>query len=249
METASNAGGSSAPASSAASGVVQSPPVTPTAPVNQSSPAITGTAPGTLSASAGTWSGTAPISYAYQWRRCVPGCSNIAGATGSSYTLTGADVGAHVLVVVTASNSAGSASASSSQVGPVAPAPPTAVQIRSLLLSEIGPSGKAAGIAALLKAGGYRLSFRALTAGSAQVGWYYVPPGAHLAAGKPKPVLVASGRLTFSAAASGKLKVKLTAAGKKLLKHAKHLKLTAKGSFTPTGNAAVLAKKTFTLKR
>jgi hypothetical protein len=70
----------------------------------------------TLTASPGSWSGTAPIGYAYQWQRCDSGgqgCSPISGATGSTYTAGSADVGGTLEVTVTASNSVGAASASS----------------------------------------------------------------------------------------------------------------------------------------
>src|SRR5207302_4609663 len=78
----------------------------------------------------GSWSGTAPISYAYQWRRCDSAgasCVDIAGATASSYTAASADVGSTLVAVVSASNSAGSSSASSApsaivQAANVAPA-------------------------------------------------------------------------------------------------------------------------------
>jgi hypothetical protein len=118
--TGSNSAGSSS-ASSAASAVVTAAPV---APSNTSLPSISGTAQEaqTLSADVGSWSGTAPISYASQWRRCDAGggnCSDIAGATGSTYTLASADVGSTIRVVVTASNSAGSSSASSAATGVV----------------------------------------------------------------------------------------------------------------------------------
>ena len=46
-----------------------------------------------------------PITYTYQWQRCDAGgsnCSDIAGETGSSYTLVRADVGQTMRVVVTA---------------------------------------------------------------------------------------------------------------------------------------------------
>jgi hypothetical protein len=94
-----------------------------TAPANTAGPSIAGvTSFGqTLSASSGTWAGTAPISYSYRWQRCSPGCTNIAGATAASYTLVSADIGARVRVTVTASNLAGHAQATSSEVGPVAP--------------------------------------------------------------------------------------------------------------------------------
>jgi hypothetical protein len=129
---------------------------------------------------------------------------------------------------------------------------PTVAQIQALLYSEIVPTGKAASIRAIRAAGGYLFgAFRGLEAGSAVIGWYELPPGAHLAKHKrhPKPVLVASGRLTLASAGTGKLEVKLTAAGQALLKHAKHLELTAKGSFTPIGGTTVTATRAFSLKR
>lgn len=46
-------------------------------------------------------------------------------------------------------------------------------------------------------------------------------------------MLVATAHLSFSTARMAKIKLKLTVAGKKLLKLAKHLKLTATGTFTP----------------
>ena len=85
-------------------------------PSNTSLPTISGTAQvgSTLTADPGSWSGTAPISYAYQWRRCNSagtGCVDIVPAAAQTYTLSSADVGSTIRVVVTASNSAGSASA------------------------------------------------------------------------------------------------------------------------------------------
>lgn len=83
----------------------------------------------TLTASPGAWSGTTPISYAYQWRRCDlagSSCADVAGATGTSYALGSADVNRTVRVRVTATNAAGSGSATSAQTAAVqaAPAPP-----------------------------------------------------------------------------------------------------------------------------
>ncbi len=103
---------------------------------------------------------------------------------------------------------------------------------------------------ALLKHGGFALKLSALEAGSATVDWFELPPGAKLARhAKPKPILVAAGHLSFAAAGTGVLKLKLTSAGKKLLKHAKRVKLTAQGTFTPTGAAAVKTTRPFLLKR
>ena len=91
-----------------------------TPPVSQGLPVVSGTAQSgqTLSASTGSWSGTQPLSFAYQWQRCGSGCVNV-GSNSSSYLLSSADVGSTVRVVVTASNSAGSAAATSLATGVV----------------------------------------------------------------------------------------------------------------------------------
>jgi hypothetical protein len=106
--TASNAGGSGQ-ASSAA--VV--PVATAQAPVNQTRPVITGTPTvgQTLSCSQGTWSNN-PTGYAYVWiRNGGPGVGS-----GSTYTIQAADAGQVLTCMVTASNSAGSTSATSDPV-------------------------------------------------------------------------------------------------------------------------------------
>ncbi len=101
-------------------------------PTNTSPPTISGAAEEgqTLSADPGSWSGTQPITYAYQWRRCNSAgssCGDIAGASDQTYTLVTADVGSTIRVAVTASNGAGSATASSAPTAVVqaAPVPPT----------------------------------------------------------------------------------------------------------------------------
>jgi hypothetical protein len=106
------------------------------APANQALPAISGVASAgtTLSGTPGTWLGTAPISFAYRWKRCdVTGttCSSITGATAPSYTVGLADAGSTLRLAVTASNAGGTSSATSAPtgiVGAVVPAnvaPPT----------------------------------------------------------------------------------------------------------------------------
>src|SRR5262249_9049199 len=70
----------------------------------------------TLNASTGSWSGTTPMSYAYQWRRCDSSgasCAAIAGATGSSYSIVGADAGSTLGLQVSALNGGGQATATS----------------------------------------------------------------------------------------------------------------------------------------
>jgi hypothetical protein len=83
--------------------------------VNTSPPTISGTAQQgqTLTAGPGTWSGTQPITYAYQWRQCTgtgTSCVDLNGATATTYVPGSADVGHAIRVFVTATNKAGAAS-------------------------------------------------------------------------------------------------------------------------------------------
>jgi hypothetical protein len=112
--TATNAEGSTTVASNATP-IVTAPSAKP---VNTTEPTITGTAivGNRLTANRGTWTGDAPISYAYRWLRCSTGggsCSDIGGATAAEYTLVSADAGRTMRVRVTARNDAGSTSATS----------------------------------------------------------------------------------------------------------------------------------------
>lgn len=126
----------------------------------------------------------------------------------------------------------------------------SSAQIAALLAQLVTPTGKAAKIVSLLKAGGFTLTFRALEAGIAVIGWYQIPRGVKLAKKtKARPVLVASGKLTFSAAGTATMRIKLTPAGKRLLKHTKGLKLTAKDIFTPTEETPISATTVFVLRR
>jgi hypothetical protein len=97
-------------------------------PSNTAPPTIGGTPQQgqTLTAAPGSWSGTAPLSYAYQWKRCDragASCGVISGATSTAYLLTSADVGSTIRISVTARNSVGSATASSAATAVVASPP------------------------------------------------------------------------------------------------------------------------------
>lgn len=124
LVTARNADGSSN--ARASTGVIGAPG---TRPSSTSPPTISGTPRegSTLTANPGSWSGTSPITFAYQWRRCDSNgasCSNIVGATNRTYTLTNADVGRTMRVVVTARNSAGSRSRTTVPTAAVQAGPP-----------------------------------------------------------------------------------------------------------------------------
>src|SRR5205823_7944701 len=102
-------------------------PVTAAAPVATGAPAIAGQPldGATATADHGTWSGS-PTAYAYQWRRCAGGgvCTDVAGATGATYTVGASDIGSTLQVAVAATGAGGSTTAVSAPFGPVTAAPP-----------------------------------------------------------------------------------------------------------------------------
>jgi hypothetical protein len=87
-------------------------------PANTAEPAITGRAEQgrTLTSSTGSWTGTQPLTFAYQWVRCGADggrpdggdCTIISGATGRRYQLVRADVDFRMRVRLTATNAQGS---------------------------------------------------------------------------------------------------------------------------------------------
>jgi hypothetical protein len=102
----------------------------------------------------------------------------------------------------------------------------------------------------LLKRNGYARAIRGLEAGTVGIAWYRAPRGATLASKSThKPLLIAAGRATFSEAASATVKVRLTSAGRRLLKHTKKLRLTARGAFTPVAQPPVVVLRQFALRR
>jgi hypothetical protein len=113
--TASNTGGSTS-ATSPATAAVAAKPSRPATLKNTALPTISGTATAgyTLTATQGGWEGD-PSAYAYQWLDCTSGanCTEIGGATASTYELTASDIGFAIRVVVTATNEGGSTSATS----------------------------------------------------------------------------------------------------------------------------------------
>lgn len=107
--TASNSAASVVSASAATAAVTAA----SVAPINTVAPAVTGTTVvgNTLSATTGTWS-NGPTGYTYQWYWADTNAA-ISGATASTYVLVSGDVGHTLKCVVTATNAAGSTTASS----------------------------------------------------------------------------------------------------------------------------------------
>ena len=101
-------------------------------PTNHSPPQITGdTEVGkTLSASTGTWSGSTPLSYTYEWFRCDDVgavCEGVLNGTESTYKLVPSDFAHRMKVRVTATNSAGSAPSDSALTEPITDTTPPSV--------------------------------------------------------------------------------------------------------------------------
>ena len=91
------------------------------APQPVSTPTITGTAQvgAALQALPGTW--TDVTSFAYAWQRCDAAgtCVAVPGATQQTYTVTAADAGSTLRVVVTAANAVGQTTSMSTPTAPV----------------------------------------------------------------------------------------------------------------------------------
>lgn len=123
---ASNKDGSASANSNATPGTVQS-STTAGRPDNTAPPVVSGTPQQnqTLTASRGSWTGGQPMTFSYQWRRCGANggsCSSVANANAGTYVLGSADIGHTMRVRVTARNSLGSASSTSTPSAVIAKA-------------------------------------------------------------------------------------------------------------------------------
>jgi len=120
--TATNSSGSSTAASSP-TGVV-APAGSAPRPTKQPDPHGTAQVGKSVSVDNGSWSGTSPITFTYQWQRCTSiSCASLSGATKSSYGPVASDVGYRLRAIVFAKNSVGSSSATSNLTDVVLAAP------------------------------------------------------------------------------------------------------------------------------
>jgi hypothetical protein len=127
-------------------GVTETPPPAPSpvAPANTALPQVSGTAQvgQSLTATTGTWSGS-PTSYSYQWEVSSDGGTSwaaVPGATAATLAETSAVQDDLARVAVTATNGAGSATATSAAVGPIAAAPSGGSSVTSTAVAPANTS-------------------------------------------------------------------------------------------------------------
>ena len=106
-------------------------------PANGSLPTITGTARvgQALTADHGAWTGTGPLTFDYQWKRCDTAggtCQDIPGATSAQLTLVDDDIDMTIRVRVVATGPGGTGGASSAPTAAVAPNPPAVTSAPSV---------------------------------------------------------------------------------------------------------------------
>jgi type II secretory pathway pseudopilin PulG len=135
--TATNLAGSNSAPSNGTSAVYAAAPLNTVAPGAPTGSAAVGS---TLTRQLGSWASSVPINYSFQWQRCNPSCSNISGATGTTYTPVGGDAGYTIRTIVTATNTSNgglATAANSAQTATVVNPPP----VVDVCCSQTGPQG------------------------------------------------------------------------------------------------------------
>ena len=123
------------------------------APSNTQPPVVSG-APEVgknLTTTNGAWSGTTPLTFSYQWRRCDKtggSCANISGATRNTYPVQGADGGHTLRAVVTAKNDDGTDNATSVPTAVVSATPvsnngcPANKSLKTAPIADLAPPAR-----------------------------------------------------------------------------------------------------------
>ena len=126
-------------------------------------------------------------------------------------------------------------------------------QIREAMRRQMTPKGTAARIPTLLRKGGAKLSVKSLDAGVLTITWQTTPVTTRAArrlGRKAKPLVVAQGRKTFARSGELPVNIRLNAVGRRLLRGAKRVRLTAKGTFVRKGSRTpIVGTKAFVVTR
>jgi hypothetical protein len=218
----------------------------------------------TVSCSQGSWTGTAPLTFSYQWLRehvATSGAREIVaipGATATAYTIQSADIGEFLACEVTAANRAGSSWARS--IAYRVPVPPTLPTSQTGILAPVAPGGGALGLTVIkpsievlgrLHAAGGSASVKLRCAVGACKGSLQLTvavtrrhrSGAHTVT-RHLTITIGSASFSLAQGATAKVSIHLTPAGRKLLANAaRHpraakLKLTLQGA--PSASKAVV---------
>ena len=233
------------------------------APQNEGLPTVSGTPEigSTLTAAGGSWTGVP--STGLQWERCSgDGCTAVPGANAATFAVGAEDVGATLRVVETATNAGGDddrdlgghgsgARAAGGRAArrrrrssrrPAAAAAAERPRRSSGRRSRV--SGAAAKIGTLVRTGRFSTFFTAPTAGRLTVRWFSIPKRGR------KAKLLASARVTFTAAGRKRVVIRLTRAGKRALRRAKRqLRVRIVAIWVPQGSPVVTVTRRVTLKR
>jgi hypothetical protein len=133
--------------------------------------------------------------------------------------------------------------------GPAGGAQGTASYVARHIAGALTPRGRAARIAALLTTGAFRALFTAPGAGRVVIVWYYTPARARAKRSARSPVIVAAGTASFHAPDTAPIMIRVTAAGRRLLRAARHLRLSAACVFIPRAGARIRVSAVFQLSR
>lgn len=232
--------------------------LTRAAPVNTSPPVVAGTPTvggQQLSCSTGSWTGRAILKYTYQWTRDG---SAIANATANFYVAQSADRGHGLACQVTATNSAGRATATSNILAvpapPVVQSPP-AIAAGPIATLQLAASRTVKVIGGVAKV---RVSCRAARcAGTLQLVQQVVTKTrkGHRVIVRRRTIVLASGAYVLAPGRSGVVSVRLTSAGRGRLARARGHRISAtlvlavKGGKTTRQAVSVVAVKAAARRR
>src|SRR4051794_10439647 len=206
----------------------------PTYPVLQSPPTLSGDAVpgGVLTASPGSWSYPKPLTFTYEWVRCLIDCLPVDGEE-PTYTLTKADAvttsagyTSTMFVVVFAHGTDG-AELNVASCGVEVPGPRQKPRTLGLALDEATkPFGPAGELPQLLAHNGFTASYYVLRPGRVDLSWTKDADGLG-----PK---FATGSAVFRhAGRRASFKVRLTKLGRRALAHRKAFVVQTHAEFTP----------------